>query len=90
MRERLRRGITVGVFPEGTTFPDDEVREFQAGAFVAVAREKGIVLPVGIAYERADSIYGNEPIADQLNVLTVPQVTHPAFGNHARGRLNRP
>jgi len=78
MRERLRRGITVGVFPEGTTFPDDEVRAFQAGAFVAVAREKGIVLPVGIAYERADSIYGNEPIADHLKRLAQARSTSVA------------
>src|SRR3954447_22844907 len=29
MRERLRRGVTISVFPEGTTFAGDEVREFQ-------------------------------------------------------------
>jgi len=62
MRERLRRGITVCVFPEGTTFPGDEVHEFQAGAFIAVAREKGFVTPVGIAYETPDAVYGNEPV----------------------------
>jgi 1-acyl-sn-glycerol-3-phosphate acyltransferase len=69
MRERLRRGITIGVFPEGTTFHGDEVREFQPGAFVAIARERGIVLPVGIAYERDDAIYGDEPIVDHLKRL---------------------
>jgi lyso-ornithine lipid O-acyltransferase len=66
MRERLRRGITVCVFPEGTTFAGDEVREFQAGAFIAVAREKGLVTPVGIAYENPDAIYGDEPVADHM------------------------
>jgi 1-acyl-sn-glycerol-3-phosphate acyltransferase len=66
MRERLRRGITVSVFPEGTTFPGDEVREFQAGAFVAIAREKGLVTPVGIAYETADVIFYDEPAADHM------------------------
>jgi 1-acyl-sn-glycerol-3-phosphate acyltransferase len=69
MRERLRRGITVCVFPEGTTFPGDEVREFQAGAFVAVAREKGFVTPVGIAYETPDAIYGDEPVGDHMKRL---------------------
>lgn len=66
MRERLRRGITVCVFPEGTTFPGDEVREFQAGAFIAVAREKGLIVPVGLAYETPDAIYGDEPVADHM------------------------
>jgi 1-acyl-sn-glycerol-3-phosphate acyltransferase len=75
MRERLRRGITIGVFPEGTTFPGDEVRAFQAGAFVAIAREKGIIVPVGIAYERADAIYGDEPIAVHLKRLVQARTT---------------
>jgi len=66
MRERFRRGITVCVFPEGTTFPGDEVREFQAGAFVAIAREKGLITPAGIAYETPDAIYGDEPVGDHM------------------------
>jgi hypothetical protein len=45
------------------------VREFQAGAFVAVARERGEVLPVGIAYERADAIFGDEPVVDHMKRL---------------------
>ena len=61
VRERLRRGKTIGVFPEGTTFDDDEVRPFHAGAFVAAAREKAEVLPVGIAYEGGHAIFGDEP-----------------------------
>ena len=66
MRDRLRRGVTVCVFPEGTTFPGDDVREFQAGAFIAVARERGFVTPVGFAYETPEAIYGDEPIADHM------------------------
>lgn len=48
--DRLRNGATVCLFPEGTTFPDDEVRPFHPGAFIAAARAKADVLPVGIAY----------------------------------------
>ncbi len=69
IRERLRRGITISVFPEGTTFEGDEVRPFQAGAFVAIARERGEVLPVGIAYETSDAIYGDEPVLDHMKRL---------------------
>jgi 1-acyl-sn-glycerol-3-phosphate acyltransferase len=69
IRERLRRGITIGVFPEGTTFAGDEVREFQGGAFIAIARESGDVVPVGIAYERPDAVYGDEPVMDHMKRL---------------------
>jgi 1-acyl-sn-glycerol-3-phosphate acyltransferase len=50
IRDRLAEGRTVIVFPEGTTFPDDEVRPFHAGAFVAALRSKADIIPVGLAY----------------------------------------
>jgi 1-acyl-sn-glycerol-3-phosphate acyltransferase len=75
MRERLRRKITLCVFPEGTTFAGDEVREFRPGAFVAIARERGSVLPVGIAYEQAEAVYGDEPVLDHLKrVVRLPRL----------------
>ena len=68
--------MIIGVFPEGTTFPGDEVRPFQAGAFMAIARERGIVLPVGIAYERDDAVYGDEPIGDHLKrIIQAPSTS---------------
>ncbi|TPV93509.1 MAG: 1-acyl-sn-glycerol-3-phosphate acyltransferase [Myxococcales bacterium FL481] len=48
IRGRLGDGHRVSVFPEGTTYPGDEVRPFAAGAFVAAAKHP--VLPVGLAY----------------------------------------
>jgi 1-acyl-sn-glycerol-3-phosphate acyltransferase len=69
IRARLRRGVTVSVFPEGTTYEGDEVREFSLGAFVAIAREGGEVVPVGIAYERPDAIFGDEPVVDHMKRL---------------------
>jgi len=75
MRERMRRGITVSVFPEGTTFEGDEVRPFQAGAFVAVTRERGLVLPVGLAYERADTAFGDESFTTHMKrLLATPRI----------------
>jgi 1-acyl-sn-glycerol-3-phosphate acyltransferase len=52
IRDRLRAGDAVIVFPEGTTFPDDEVRPFRAGAFVAALHSDADVVPVGLAYAR--------------------------------------
>jgi 1-acyl-sn-glycerol-3-phosphate acyltransferase len=78
MRERMRRGITVCVFPEGTTFAGDEVREFQAGAFIAVAREKGVVTPVGLAYETRDAVYGDEPVGDHMKRIARAPTTRVA------------
>jgi 1-acyl-sn-glycerol-3-phosphate acyltransferase len=50
IRSHLARGSTVIVFPEATTFPDDDVRPFQAGAFVAALHSGADVIPVGLAY----------------------------------------
>ena len=52
IRNRLAAGATVIVFPEGTTFPDDQVRPFHAGAFVAALHSGADIVPVGLAYAR--------------------------------------
>ena len=46
----LADGEVVCVFPEGTTFPDDEVRPFHRGAFTAASRARAEIVPVGVAY----------------------------------------
>lgn len=70
MREVLRAGESVNVFPEGTTFPDDEVRPFHPGAFVAAHRERCPVVPAGIAYPRASgAAYFHEPFTRHLHRL---------------------
>lgn len=72
--EHLRRGRVIGVFPEGTTFADDEVRPFHAGAFMAVARVRGDVTPVGIAYHDPAAHYVDEPIGEHFGrLLTAPR-----------------
>jgi 1-acyl-sn-glycerol-3-phosphate acyltransferase len=51
IRERLIRGRTVIVFPEGTTHAGDEVRQFHEGAFAAARGLTLELVPVGIAYQ---------------------------------------
>ncbi len=51
IRSSLQAGDTIVLFPEGTTFPDDEVRPFHAGGFVAAARADVDIIPVGLAYQ---------------------------------------
>lgn len=50
VRALLKRGETVLLFPEGTTFEGDLVRTFQAGAFIGALRTDAAIIPVGIAY----------------------------------------
>ncbi|AKV02914.1 1-acyl-sn-glycerol-3-phosphate acyltransferase [Labilithrix luteola] len=50
--KHLEDGMTIALFPEGTTFDGDEVRTFHGGAFVAAARAGAEILPVGLAYPR--------------------------------------
>jgi len=52
MRRLLKRGQNVIVFPEGTTYPGDEVRPFKRGSFSAARGLDNVkVLPMGVAYE---------------------------------------
>jgi len=69
MRQRLKQNVTLCVFPEGTTFAGDQVRDFHRGAFLAVARERGKIVPVGLAYEQPEAVYGDEPVLDHLKRL---------------------
>jgi 1-acyl-sn-glycerol-3-phosphate acyltransferase len=66
MRQRLRQGVTLGVFPEGTTYAGDEVRAFHRGAFLAIARERGQVVPVGFAYQQPEAVYGDESATEHM------------------------
>lgn len=71
----LARGETVAVFPEGTTFKGDEVRPFQPGAFMAITRTGGEVVPVGLAYADGDAEYFDEPFsAHARRLLALPEV----------------
>jgi 1-acyl-sn-glycerol-3-phosphate acyltransferase len=51
IRTQLAAGSTVIVFPEGTTYPGDDVRPFHPGAFIAALRSGSDVVPVGLAYQ---------------------------------------
>lgn len=50
MRRQLKAGGSVMIFPEGATFPGDEVRPFKAGAFIAARGLDVEIVPVGLAY----------------------------------------
>ncbi|MDH3624368.1 MAG: 1-acyl-sn-glycerol-3-phosphate acyltransferase [Myxococcales bacterium] len=65
MRRRLREGRTVVAFPEGGTFPEDTVHDFQPGAFAAVRSLNVPIVPVGLTYSPAVP-YGHESFARHL------------------------
>lgn len=74
--DRLARGRAVTVFAEGTTYHGDAVRPFHAGAFLAVIRTGGEVLPVGLAYREAEAIYWHESLGRHgRRVLEQPSIT---------------
>ncbi|MEO7110113.1 MAG: lysophospholipid acyltransferase family protein [Polyangiaceae bacterium] len=67
MSQSLSRGDTVCVFPEGTTFADDEVRSFHPGGFIAAIRAHAEIVPVGIVYDRgSDAAFVDEPFMAHL------------------------
>ncbi len=57
MIDHVKRGNGIVIFPEGTTFPGDEVREFKPGAFTVARRTGCEIVPVGLAYAGEGSAY---------------------------------
>lgn len=76
--DRLAERHTVTVFAEGTTFPDDEVRPFHPGAFVAAARAGGELVPVGLAYADPHAVYFQEPFARHAKRVLLARRTRVA------------
>jgi 1-acyl-sn-glycerol-3-phosphate acyltransferase len=67
IRDLLRAGQTIVIFPEGTTFAGDEVRPFQSGSFLSAANTGAEVLPVGLAYEEgSDAAFVGETFPRHL------------------------
>jgi len=70
MVDRLEKHDTVCLFPEGTTFVDDEVRPFKLGAFVAATRARVPVVPVALVYPKSSgAAYGGESFAHHMSRL---------------------
>jgi 1-acyl-sn-glycerol-3-phosphate acyltransferase len=70
MVDLLAAGHTVCVFPEGTTFADDQVRSFHPGGFVAAARAHAEIIPVGIVYDHgSEAAFVDEPFMEHLKRL---------------------
>ena len=84
IRELLKAGQTVIIFPEGTTFAGDEVRPFQAGSFLSATNTGAEVLPVGLAYEEgSDAAFFGETFSNHLaRIAASPRKTRVriAFG----------
>lgn len=55
--DKLQSGEGIAMFPEGTAYPGDEVREFKPGAFNAACRAGAEIVPVGLAYSDPAAYY---------------------------------
>jgi len=74
MTTALARGRGVMVFPEGTTYAGDEVRPFHPGGFHAAVRAGAEIVPLGMAYERADAAFGDEEFSTHMKRLARERV----------------
>lgn len=62
----LQDGEGVVMFPEGTSYRGDEVRDFRPGAFKAAARAGSEIVPLGVAYEDDNACYYHEPFSTHM------------------------
>jgi lyso-ornithine lipid O-acyltransferase len=76
MVDRLALHDTICLFPEGTTYEDDEVRPFKPGACVAASRAGVPVVPVAIVYPRdSGAAFGGESFPNHLARLAATRRT---------------
>ncbi|MBS2016163.1 MAG: 1-acyl-sn-glycerol-3-phosphate acyltransferase [Deltaproteobacteria bacterium] len=67
VQKALEDGMTINLFPEGTTFDGDVVRPFHGGAFVSAVRAEAEILPVGMAYPQGSgAAFVNETFTAHL------------------------
>jgi len=79
MRARLDANDTIIVFAEGTTFSDDVVRPFHAGAFLAALHSNAEIVPVGLAYEKGSgAAFVNETFPQHLARMSAADPTRVA------------
>lgn len=69
IRQRLRTGASILVFPEGSTFAGDEVQPFKPGAFSALRGLEVEIVPVGLAYDHGAE-YVNETFVGHVLRVT--------------------
>jgi lyso-ornithine lipid O-acyltransferase len=62
----LDRGEGIAMFPEGTAFGGDEIRDFKPGAFKAAQRSGAEIVPMGIAYENPAAYYRDESFLEHM------------------------
>ncbi len=89
IRRHLAAGDTITVFPEGGTFPGDEVRPFRAGAFVTARGLDVEVVPVGLAYPPKTEFWQESFVAHVGRVAGRPRtnvVVTIGEGSSASGR----
>ena len=73
IRDTLKAGRQVILFPEGTTFDGDEVRPFFRGALSVARTAKVPILPVGLAYPP-----GTEYVEDEFMAHAGKYAANPA------------
>lgn len=95
IRERLRRGETVHVFPEMTRCEPGarETRNFSAAAFLAAIQEKATIIPIviqGTDTAWPKGVFGINSKA-KITVTKLEPITHDQFGsaNELRNEVKR-
>ncbi len=73
IRQRLKGGSSILVFPEGSTFPGDEVQPFKPGAFSALRGLEVEIVPVGLAYDHGAEYVNESFVGHVLRVTKRPR-----------------
>jgi 1-acyl-sn-glycerol-3-phosphate acyltransferase len=90
LQDALRRGETLGIFPEGGLSPAPGLRPFHLGAFVAAAEAMAPVVPVAIRGTRSMLRPGRRLVhRGPVEIEVGPPITPTDRGWHAAVRLQQ-
>jgi 1-acyl-sn-glycerol-3-phosphate acyltransferase len=103
--DKLAAGEGIAMFPEGTAFPGDEIREFKPGAFNAAHRAGAQIVPMGVAYgdpaayytddsfmahmKRIAGLRGMRVVVEIGEPLTVDETSSVELKDQARERVEQ-
>lgn len=87
--EKIRRGTSVLIFPEGTRSPDGNLQPFKKGVFIIALKSQAPILPVAIRGTRGIMRKGDwRTYPGQVEIIISPPIETAGFSTEKEAELS--
>jgi 1-acyl-sn-glycerol-3-phosphate acyltransferase len=87
--EKIRRGTSVLIFPEGTRSPDGNLQPFKKGVFIIALKSQAPILPVAIRGTRGIMRKGDwRTYPGQVEIIISPPIETTGFSTEKEAELS--